>query len=97
MEGLWQLWTGTLIQFINIKIYMCEMCDLLLKAVDILPQKHLVESSIFSFLSGKNKEGDPGNIIYDFEGAIQHISYYTKDVSDQDNLPHFGDKVSLCV
>ncbi|KAK3798016.1 hypothetical protein RRG08_034577 [Elysia crispata] len=44
---------------------------------------------------GKNKEGEPGNIIYDYEGAIQQIPYYLKDVTDQNNLPHFGDKIDF--
>lgn len=44
---------------------------------------------------GKNKEGELGNIIYDYEGTIQHISYQVKDVSDQNNLPHFGDKIDF--
>lgn len=44
---------------------------------------------------GKNKEGEPGNIIYDYEGTIQQIPYYLKDVKDQNNLPHFGDKVDF--
>ncbi|XP_005108011.1 cold shock domain-containing protein E1 [Aplysia californica] len=44
---------------------------------------------------GKNKEGEPGNIIYDYEGTIQQISYFLKDVSDQNSLPHFGDKVDF--
>jgi len=44
---------------------------------------------------GKNKEGEPGNIIYDYEGTIQQIQYYTKDVQDQENLPRFGDKVDF--
>lgn len=46
---------------------------------------------------GKNKEGEPGNIIYDYEGAIQQITYFSKDVSDQDNMPRFGDKVDFQV
>lgn len=44
---------------------------------------------------GKSKEGEPGNIVYDFEGSIQHINYVTKDVCDQNSLPHFGDKVEF--
>ncbi|XP_059172190.1 cold shock domain-containing protein E1-like [Physella acuta] len=44
---------------------------------------------------GKNKEGEPGNIIYDYEGVIQQIPYFFKDVTDQNNLPHFGDKVDF--
>jgi cold shock CspA family protein len=44
---------------------------------------------------GKNKEGEPGNIIYDYEGTIQQISYFLKEVTEENNLPHFGDKVDF--
>uniref|UniRef100_A0A0B7AWL7 Cold shock domain-containing protein E1 n=1 Tax=Arion vulgaris TaxID=1028688 RepID=A0A0B7AWL7_9EUPU len=44
---------------------------------------------------GKNKDGEPGNIIYDYEGVIQQISYFLKEVTDQNTMPHFGDKVDF--
>ncbi|CAG5119485.1 unnamed protein product, partial [Candidula unifasciata] len=44
---------------------------------------------------GKNKDGEPGNIIYDYEGTIQQIPYYLKEVTDQNSVPHFGDKVEF--
>ncbi|XP_014783652.1 cold shock domain-containing protein E1 [Octopus bimaculoides] len=46
---------------------------------------------------GKNKEGESGNIIYDYEGAIQQIPYYLKDLVDQKGPPRYGDKIEFSI
>lgn len=35
--------------------------------------------------------------MFDYEGAIQHISYNPKDVMDAKNSPRYGDKVCIHV
>lgn len=46
---------------------------------------------------GKNKEGESGNIIYDYEGTIQQISYFLKDLIDSKNPPRYGDKIEFSI
>lgn len=41
----------------------------------------------------KNKDTETGNIVFDYEGAIQHISYSIKEVLDLKGAPRYGDKV----
>ncbi|XP_064602212.1 cold shock domain-containing protein E1-like [Liolophura sinensis] len=43
----------------------------------------------------KNKESDIGNIVFDYEGAIENIPYHLKDVVDPKCLPRYGDKVDF--
>lgn len=50
-----------------------------------------------SNLAAKIKDNEPaGNIVFDYEGRIQHISYYGKDLVDIREPPKYGDKVSFC-
>lgn len=46
---------------------------------------------------GKNKEGESGNIIYDYEGTIQQIPYYLKDLIEPKNPPRYGDKIEFSI
>lgn len=43
----------------------------------------------------KGKDSESGNIVFDYEGAIQHITYSVKDVTDLRNIPRYGDKVEF--
>lgn len=43
----------------------------------------------------KNKDTETGNIVFDYEGAIQHISYSIKEVLDLKGAPRYGDKVEF--
>ncbi|XP_041351705.1 cold shock domain-containing protein E1-like [Gigantopelta aegis] len=45
----------------------------------------------------KTKDGDSGNIIFDFEGAIQSISYTMEHLLDLKNMPRYGDKVEFSI
>lgn len=47
-------------------------------------------------LVAKIKDSEPaGNIVFDYEGKIQNIPYYHKDIADMREAPKYGDKVSL--
>lgn len=46
-------------------------------------------------LVAKIKDNEPaGNIVFDYEGKIQNIPYYHKDIADMREAPKYGDKVS---
>lgn len=46
---------------------------------------------------GKNKEGESGNIIYDYERTIQQIPYYLKDLIESKSPPRYGDKIEFSI
>lgn len=41
----------------------------------------------------KNKEQEGGNVVFDYEGTIQSITYFTKDLVEMKQAPRYGDKV----
>lgn len=43
----------------------------------------------------KDRKEDSGSIIFDMDGAIHKIIYNIKDVTDNRNIPRFGDKVDF--
>ncbi|XP_071115411.1 cold shock domain-containing protein E1-like isoform X1 [Haliotis cracherodii] len=45
----------------------------------------------------KNKEQEGGNVVFDYEGTIQSITYFTKDLVEMKQAPRYGDKVEFSI
>lgn len=67
--------------------------------INIRPEKYVGtidrEPSLHRSPNKNNKDPDTGSIIFDFEGAIHHISYLVKDLLDLKSPPRYGDKVEF--
>lgn len=69
--------------------------------VNVRPEKYIgtVDKEPSSHKSpSKIKDNEPaGNIVFDYEGKIQNIPYYHKDIADMRDAPKYGDKVEFSI